>query len=470
MLRNGLYRNGLAVRFAVLALVVSCGTHAAVADNVIGGGGDCGEWKAEWRKTRNALVEAKKDLAFDPTSILVKFNDGTKEADVALALGVIGGQVIETWELVPGLYHVAVGDVDDALAKLNIINDAAKTIEYAEPDLLYKIYATPNDPLFSLQWGLNNTGQTVNGDPGTANADMDGPEAWDFVTGGNFVVGMADSGIRRTHEDLSANIWTNPGEIAGNGRDDDGNGYVDDTWGWDFWNNDNNPSDDNGHGSHTAGTVGAVGNNGRGVAGVCWSVKMAGLKIGSASGSISTSAAVSALNYCRGKGIRLSNHSWGGGGFSSSLNTAITNARTAGHLLICAAGNGGADGRGDNNDSVPQYPASYTQDNIISVAALDNDDRLAGFSNYGATSVDVGAPGVMIASTYNSSNSSYVYLDGTSMATPHVTGVAALVWIRNPGFSYSQVRSRILTTGYSVSALSGRSTTGRAVDAWFAVR
>lgn len=451
---------------------------AGLCTTALGVGGtsaddQCGPWCKEWRTTRNALMDTDPTLKFDPTSILVRFDPATPEEKRDVLRQLVGGRVVETFDIVPGLEHWAFEKDVDVVEVVELVGEVGKamgTVEFAELDLISHMNVVPNDTFFSLQWGLNNTGQTVNGDPGIADADMDGPEAWNIITGGSFVVGMADSGIRKTHEDLAANIWTNPGEIAGNGRDDDGNGRIDDTWGWDFYNNDNNPNDDNGHGTHTAGTVGAVGNNAKGVAGVCWNVKLAGLKIGSASGSISVSAAVSSLGYCTGKGIKLSNHSWGGGGFSSSLNTAITNARTAGHMLICAAGNGGADGIGDNNNTLPQYPASYTQDNIIAVAALNNNNGLASFSNYGSTSVDVGAPGVMIASTYNSSNASYVYLDGTSMATPHVTGVAALVWMRNPTWTYAQVRTKIFNTGYSVPALSGKCTTGRAVDAWFALQ
>ncbi len=171
-----------------------------------------------------------------------------------------------------------------------------------------------------------------------------------------------------------------------------------------------------------------------------------------------------------GKSIKLSNHSWSGGAFSSSLNSAITNARTAGHMLVCAAGNGGADGRGDNNNTIPQYPASYTQDNIIAVAALDNDNKLARFSNYGSTSVDLGAPGVTIASCYHSADNAYVYMDGTSMAAPHVTGAAALVWNHNPTWTYAQVRSKIFSTVKPVTALSGKCVTGGSLNVNNAVR
>jgi subtilisin family serine protease len=427
---------------------------------------------ANWRQTRNAIIENDRSLTADPTSMLVRFEPDVTDEQIALMMDVLGVRVIQRMPLVDGLYHVAIDrDLHQSLDEASLFAQWTGLIQYAEPDDLYHLGATPNDTNHGLLWGLNNTGQTVNRDRGTANADIDANLAWDVWTGSSsFVVGMADSGILRTHVDLAGNIWTNPGEVAGNGIDDDGNGYVDDTWGWDFFNNDNNPTDDNGHGTHTAGTVGAVGNNGIGVTGVCWNVKLAALKIGSASGSISVTAAVNAINYCVGKGIKVSNHSWGGGASNTSLNNAISAARSAGHLIIAAAGNGGFDGRGDNNDSIPQYPASYAQDNIIAVAALDNDNRLATFSNYGATSVDIGAPGVTIASTYNSSTTSYVYLNGTSMATPHVTGVVALVWSKNPTWTYAQVRDKLYSSGKAVSALSGKTTTGKSVNANNAIR
>jgi len=434
-------------------------------------GDDDRGWIADWYAKRDVIVRANPDLAHDPTSVLVRFAPGTPAAARDATLALVGGRTIQTWALVPDLHHVAISmPVPDALKVLDSARRQFGLVLYAEPDHLAKLGATPNDTFYSLLWGLNNTGQTVNNDRGTANADIDANLAWDVTTGGAFVVGMADSGIRATHEDLAANRWTNSGEIAGNGIDDDANGYVDDVWGWDFWNNDSNPTDDNGHGSHTAGTVGAVGNNAKGVTGVCWTVRLAGLKIGSSTGSISMSGAISSLNYCVGKGIKLSNHSWGGGAFNSSLNTAITNARTAGHMLVCAAGNGGSDGRGDNNNNIPQYPASYTQDNIIAVAAIDNDNKLARFSNYGSTSVDLGAPGVTIASCYNSADNSYVYLNGTSMATPHVTGVCALVWNQNPTWTYAQVRSKILSTTKPLTSLSGKTVTGGCLNANNAVR
>lgn len=476
----------------VSVLAMACGQPASADETVPGQGGvagggsasggirptgdyapDAGTWRAQWRAKRDAALAADPNLPYDPTSLLVKFTDAASDEDIKNLLALVGGDTIQTWgDFLPGVHHITTDlDVEKAIALLADVGGAMGVVEYAEPDHFYKLGATPNDPYYSLLWGLNNTGQTVGGDPGAANNDIDANLAWDLTTGSSsFVVGVADSGIRSTHQDITANRWTNPGEVAGDRIDNDGNGRVDDTWGWDFWNNDNNPTDDNGHGTHTSGTIGARGNNALGVTGVAWTVRLAGLKIGSASGSVSATAAASALNYCVGKGIRLSNHSWGGPSFNSTLNSAITSARSAGHLIIAAAGNGGSDGIGDNNDSLPNYPASYSQDNIISVMAIDNNGARAGFSNFGATSVDLAAPGVTIASTYNTNNSSYVYLDGTSMATPHVTGVAALVWSRYPSWTYSQVRSRILSTTRANAALSGRCVTGGVVNAWNAVQ
>jgi len=427
------------------------------------------DWRDDWRRNRNALIEANPALEFDPTSVLVKFADGATDAQRAMVRAAIGGGVIETWPLVPGLEHLAIpGSVDDALALVGVIGEATGAVEFAEPDFIAHLGGIPNDTAFAQLWGMNNTGQTVNSDPGISGADVDANLAWDVWTGSSgFVVGMADSGIRSTHEDLAANRWTNPGEIANNGIDDDANGRIDDTWGWDFYNNDKDPTDDNGHGTHTAGTVGAVGNNGRGVAGVCWNVKLCGLKISNRSGSISLTAAISAVDYCVGKGIKVSNHSWGGGTSSSSFSAAVDRARTAGHLLVCAAGNSGA-----NSETSPQYPASYPQDNVIAVASTTNNDTLSSFSNYGSTRVDLGAPGSTVYSTYirNNANNAYAYLSGTSMATPHVTGAAALVWSQNPTWTYSQVRGKILSTVRPIPALSGKCVTGGVLNANNAVR
>ncbi len=268
-------------------------------------------------------------------------------------------------------------------------------VEYAEPNYIYRINFTPDDPLFNQLWGLNNTGQSG----GTVDADIDAPEAWDIQKGSEgIIVGVIDTGVDYSHEDLSANMFVNPFETP-DGVDNDLNGYVDDIYGINCISGSGNPMDDNGHGTHVSGTIGAAGNNGKGVVGVSHNVKIMALKFLDASGSGTTSDAIECMQYLidmkqRGINIRVSNNSWGGGGYSQFLHDTISALRDNDILFIAAAGNSSSD-----NDSKPFYPASYNLDNIISVAATDNNDNLASFSNYGASSVHVAAPGVNILST-----------------------------------------------------------------------
>jgi subtilisin family serine protease len=324
-------------------------------------------------------------------------------------------------------------------------------VEYAEENgLLFANSTVPNDSRYNELWGLHNTGQNS----GTPNIDIDAPEAWDYTQGSNtVVVGIIDTGVNYNHPDLSANMWTNPGEIAGNGIDDDSNGIVDDVHGANFVSDNGNPNDDNGHGSHCAGTIGGRGNNGVGVAGVNWQVKIMALKFLSSNGSGYTSDAIAAIEYAiamknRGVNIRVLNNSWGGGSFSQSLRDAISASNNAGILFVAAAGN-----EANDNNSSPSYPASYNVANVISVAAVDRNGNLASFSNYGNTSVDLGAPGVSILSTVLGSN--YSSFSGTSMAAPHVSGVAALVLSREPSLSLVDLKSRLLTTVKPLSTLNG---------------
>ena len=343
---------------------------------------------------------------------------------------------------------------------------ATAGVAYVEPDYVVTGAAVPNDPSFSQLWGLSNTGQSG----GLRDADIDAPEAWDVTTGSrNVVVAVIDTGVDYGHSDLAANAWRNPGEVAGDRLDNDGNGFVDDVYGWDFANNDADPMDDQGHGTHVAGTIGAVGNNGTGVAGVSWQVSIMGLKFLGADGSGSTSGAVAAINYAtrmrRDFGINVvaTNNSWGGGGFSSSLRDAIAAGGQAGILFVAAAGN-----ESQNIDSTPSYPASYTSDAVISVAATDRSNNLASFSNYGVTGVDVAAPGVSIYSTVP--GNSYATYSGTSMATPHVTGTVALMAAANPQATAAQIRTAILSTAVPVASLAGKVATGGLLNAAAAVR
>lgn len=302
---------------------------------------------------------------------------------------------------------------------------------------------------------MNNSGQTG----GAPDADIDAPEAWDLQVGASIVVAVIDTGLDYNHPDIVGNVWTNPGETAGNGIDDDNNGYIDDTRGWDFANNDNNPFDDNNHGTHVSGTIAATGDNAIGVVGVNWRARIMPLKFLSATGSGTTADAIEAINYSVLMGARVSNNSWGGGGFSQALSDAIAAGGAAGQVFVAAAGNANR-----NNDTTPSYPCSYTLANLICVEATDSNDARATFSNFGATSVDLGAPGVSILSTTPANT--YSSLSGTSMATPHVSGVAALALASDPALTAAGVKALILTNTDPNAALAGITVTGGRLNAF----
>lgn len=269
-------------------------------------------------------------------------------------------------------------------------------ILYAEPNYIYHAAAVvPDDPAFTNYWGLNNTGQAVNATAGTNGVDIGAVAAWNNLTDCSpIVVAVIDSGVDYNHPDLSSVIWNNTDEIDGNGIDDDGNGFVDDVRGWDFVQNDNEPMDFNEHGTHVAGTIGAAGNNGVGGVGVCWKSTIMPIRVLDSVGSGTAGNIALAVDYAVANGARIINMSFSGIGFSTPLLNAIAAANSAGVLVIAAAGNDGTD-----NGTTPNYPASYNQSNIISVAATDQNDALATTSNYGVTSVDMAAPGVNIYST-----------------------------------------------------------------------
>ncbi len=322
------------------------------------------------------LMVNPNDYAND--SILVRYRDGATAASPANA-----------FDVVPGLKVVHLGEgvtVADALAAYQ----SDPNVLYAEPNYRVSLQLTPNDAQFGALWGMNNTGQTG----GTFDADIDAVEAWDYNTGqGNIIVAVIDTGVDYTHEDLAANIWVNPGEIAGDGMDNDQNGFVDDVHGYDFAFNDGDPMDDHNHGTHVAGTIGAVGNNGIGVAGVNWNVQIMAVKFLDGGGSGSISDAIEAINYAVANGAHLSNNSWGlNGSFSQAMHDAIASAQDAGHIFVAAAGNGNFAGVGLNNDVTPFWPANHDLENVVAVAALDHNDQKASFSNYGATTVDVARP------------------------------------------------------------------------------
>ncbi len=390
--------------------------------------------------TNGNLLQEERD--FVPDEVIVKLRPGIASSEVRNLQDKLNASVIDsTKTLGIELWEMDGMSVEEAIA----IYGRDPAVEYIEPNTT--VFATetfPNDPSFEQLWGLNNTGQTG----GVPDADIDAPEAWDIQTGNDVVIGVIDSGVDYTHPDLQDNIWTNPGEIPDDGIDNDGNGFVDDFYGYDFVNEDGDPFDDESHGTHVSGTIAAQGNNGIGVTGVNWDAQIMGIKFLDEFNSGTTFDAIEAVEYSIMMGVDLTNNSWGGGGFSQGLYDAIAAAGDAGQLFIAAAGNDSSD-----TDIFPHYPSSYDLDNIISVAATNDEDQLAGFSNFGATSVDLGAPGQEILSTVPGNN--YAVFNGTSMATPHVSGVAALLLSEFPGLSAQDVKERILETVDPIPALEG---------------
>jgi subtilisin family serine protease len=366
--------------------------------------------------------------------LLVKFhaaNSNPREKLAQVGLETIGSFSAVGWQ------HVRLPPemtVDEGIARYRSLSG----VESVQPNFIYRAQATANDPMFNELYGLNK---------------IQAPVAWDTTAGSpSVVVAVIDLGVDYKHEDLSANMWRNPGEAgidsagqnkATNAIDDDANGYVDDVFGVDTINH--NPIDDGGHGTHVSGTIGGVGNNGTGVVGVNWNVRIMAIKSHGANGNGTSASVVEAFQYVammrrRGINVRVTNSSWGGApeapDYDQALKDAIDDAGNTGILNVCAAGNSAQD-----NDAVPFYPASYDSPSIMSVAASDQNDNRAGFSSRGPTSVDLAAPGVLILSTFPGS---YALLSGTSMATPHVSGAAALLWAHAPHLTVPQVKAILI--------------------------
>lgn len=347
-------------------------------------------------------------------------------------------------------------------------------ILYIEPDYIYQMNQTPDDPYFGKQWGLSNLGQTG----GTTGADVKISNLWNQHTGNKSIVtGVIDTGIDWGHEDLVDNIWQNlaedfdgdghtiewidgswqldPGDL--NNIDEDKNGYTDDLVGWDFVNDDNNPFDDNGHGTHVAGIMGAKGNNGKGITGVSWTTQMMALKAFDNKGAGSVLSILPALEYARNMGARLTNNSWGGPAYSQVLYDEIALANTTGILCISAAGN-----NANNNSATPMYPGSFDLANVICVTATNHKDELARFSNYSHDLVDLAAPGKDIFSTLP--GNAYGYKSGTSMAAPMVAGAICLLWSQNTLSTHHQIKEILYSTVDQLPGLAGKCVTGGRIN------
>jgi len=417
---------------------------------------------------KSASMQAEYDMV--PNEILVKFKEGVDAGKKDEILAKFGGKLkekiltkmMEKQGDKEGIQLISFsGSIPDALANVKGLAE----VEYAEPNFIYTHTATSNDTYFTngSLWGMYGSATTP--------ANQYGSQAGAAWAAGNtgsasVYVGIIDEGYMYNHEDLAANAGTNPYETAGDGIDNDGNGLVDDVYGWDFAGNDNTVFDGTGddHGTHVAGTIGGVGGNGKGVAGVCWNVKLLSAKfLGNRGGT--TANAIKAVDYFTGlktKGLNIvaTNNSWGGGGFSQGLQDAIERANAAGILFIAAAGNDGL-----NTETSTSYPSGYPNANIIAVASITNTGAISSFSNYAATKVDLGAPGSGIWSSVPKSSkgkviSGYASYNGTSMATPHVTGACALYASSHAGASAAQIKAAILGSVTPTASLNGKCATG----------
>ena len=383
--------------------------------------------------------------------LLVKYKSGTASAPVLETNNKIGATVVEEfsdlgWQRVKLPASLS---VNQAVARYKNFTE----VETAQPNFIYRLAATPNDTSFGQLYGMQR---------------ISAPTAWNLSTGSEaVVVANIDTGIRYTHPDLAANMWRNAGETNNNGIDDDGNGFVDDYYGYDFFANDSDPMDEHGHGTHTAGTIGAVGNNNLGVTGVNWNVRLMTIKIYDAGGNSTSAILINAYNYVRlmknrGVNIRVTNNSYGGCneacGFDQATKDALDALGNADILQVFAAGNSGR-----NIDTAPFYPASYTTPSILTAAASDQNDNRASFSNFGTTSVDVAAPGVGILSTILSAGN-YGTASGTSMASPHTAGSAALLAAYNPNLSAASLKATLMNTVDQLPQWNGVIKTGGRVN------
>lgn len=396
-----------------------------------------------------------------PTRILAKVKPAPEATAHAFSLAKNGLTAIQGFDLVPGLVvldaapSVVSSQSSPGAEKSSVSPEqqlaatlltrikalrASGLYEYVEPDYVIEPFVVPTDEAYAdgRLWSLRNTGQGG----GTEGVDIEAERAWDITTGSDdVIVAVIDSGIRYTHRDLADNMWRNPGEIAGNGFDDDGNGYVDDVFGIDAITGSGDPSDNDGHGTHVSGTIGAVANGGGPHVGVAWNVRLMALKFLGPEGTGTTSDALKCVEYAVEHGAAIINASWGGDQYVRSMEDAILYAGEAGVLFVAAAGN-----RGLDLELADSYPVKYRAENIIGVASHDDVGSLSLFSNRGRNFVDLAAPGESIFSTTNTGDDHYLKASGTSMAAPHVSGVAALIKAHIPDITLSDLKARILKT------------------------
>lgn len=418
----------------------------------------------------NASVELspKQSIAYKSDSILVVYKDGATKLDRKAARNTVRAKIsdLNNDEIDDKYNNLGKGRLAkfklDGISVKNALEKLRKNpaILYAEPDYIVSKAGVPNDARFDELWGMHNTGQTG----GVDDADIDAPEAWDISTGSrDVVVGVIDTGVEYNHPDLTANMWVNPGEIAGDGIDNDNNGFIDDVHGINAITNSGDPMDDNGHGTHVSGTIGATGNDGVGVAGVNHNVSIIGCKFLDGNGDGSTSDALTCIDYFvdlknnHNVDVSTLNNSWGGGGFSQALYDSITATSDANILFVAAAGNGGYD-----NDASPSYPSSYDHDSVLAVAGTNHTDAMYTSSQYGLTSVDIAAPARNVLSTVPGGG--YSSFTGTSMATPHVAGAAALVLSVNPELSAVELKELLMNSGDANPATEGKTVSGKRLN------
>jgi subtilisin family serine protease len=405
--------------------------------------------------TAEALVPLDESLGYRSDRLLVQPKPHVDPVALANLHSSHGCRVIQSFPAIGNLQIIATPS-GQTIRSLEDKYKGSGLVEYAEPDYIRHLNSTePDDPKYldGTLWGLHNNGQ--NG--GVPHADISAPEAWDIRTSAsNMVVAILDTGVRYTHEDLTANIWTNS---------------IDGSHGTNAIAGTSDPNDDQGHGTLMAGVIGAVGNNGKGITGVAWRVQIMACKCFSSSGAASDSGIIACIDYARANGAHIISASFDGTGFSESMSNAIFTARSAGVIFVASAGNNSA-----NIDITPRYPASYGIDNIVSVAYTARNDTLGSFSNYGATNVDLAAPGDQIYSTFSASDISYypppglpINLAGTSFGAAYVSGALALMLTKFPGETHGQIISRLLNATDPLPALSGKCASGGRLNLYHAL-